>query len=123
MNIIGSSLARVGLRGDLSAFELLLSIPLSPCPRRPQWIQGHLQCVRASSLPNYHRYPYSQRYRVSMEIQRFCDGWQHLRHWNYLVLCHLSSLHSALTETGRLSRDLSPVLCGITGLDDHDPLP
>lgn len=57
-----------------------------------------------------------------MEIQRFRDGWQHLRHWNHLVLHHISSLHSSLTETRRLSRDLSPVLRGITGLDDHDPL-
>ena len=122
MSIIGSSLTRLGLRGDLSALELLLPLPLSPCPRRPQWIQSHLQCLRASSLPHHHRHPYSQRYRVRMEIQRFRDGWQHLRHWNHLVLCHLSPLHSALTETRRLSRDLSPVLCGILGLDDHDPL-
>ena len=122
MIIIGSSLPRIGLRRDLSALELLLPIPLSPCARRPQWIEGHLRCVRASSLPHNHRYPYSQRYRISMEIQRFRDGWQHLRHWNHLVLHHLSSLHSSLTETRRLSRDLSPVLRGITGLDDHDPL-
>jgi len=57
-----------------------------------------------------------------MEIQRFRDGWQHLRHWNHLVLRYLSSFHSALAETRSLSRDLSPVLRGITGLDDYDPV-
>ena len=116
MSIIGSSFPRVGLRGDLSALELLFSIPLSPCTCRPKWIQGHLQCVRASSLPHNHRYPYPQRYRVSVEIQRFRDGWQHIRHGDHLVLCNLSSIHSTLTETDRLSRDLSPVLRGITAL-------